>query len=251
MSALEHKGIVLTADDDPVTTQILLAYLEGSGFEVVTADDGDQAIDVASRVTPDAVILDYNLPPTTGAEVARRLRAEAATAEVSIALLTASIELADSPDEAELWNARLSKPIDQALLTQVVESMVAATRAARESAGAAGPNADEDPLRTEFLSRLRSKIAGLRDLAAALDDSLQPGSPMRVLRRQLGQLQGSADMCGAPEVGQIASDTVQRIERCMGPGVIDIDRELDAVKDAIEEIARLAGAGSASRINAS
>jgi CheY-like chemotaxis protein len=241
------RPLVMTADDDPVTSQILLMYLENAGFEVIGAADGSAAIEMAAERVPDAVILDYNLPPTTGADVARALRNDPATAHTSIALLTASPELADNPEQADLWNARLTKPIDQERLATVVTELVTAARARIARAEAAKHEEQseplpEDPIRAEFVSRLRAKLDELRELVRCDRAPAEPGSPLRVLRRHFGQLQGSAGVCGFPQIGTAASEAAKLLDRCIESAPGDsIDAELARVRESIERIALLAG----------
>jgi CheY-like chemotaxis protein len=242
------KPLVLTADDDPVTSQILLVYLECSGFEVMSADNGVTALELASANPPDAVILDYNLPPTDGADIARHLRSDPATAGAGIALLTASPELADNASQADLWDARLTKPIDQEYLARVVTELVSASRAARGVTYHADADADadaaplpDDPIQREFVTRLRAKIGEMRALASSHGDAAEPGSALRVLRRQLGQLHGSANVCGFPEISAVAHEAAALLDRCIDGPAGAVERELDRVRDTIEEIASLVG----------
>jgi DNA-binding response OmpR family regulator len=236
------KPLVMTADDDPVTSQILLMYLESSGFDVIGAADGSAAIELAAERLPDAVILDYNLPPTTGADVARALRDNPATSHAGIALLTASPELADNPDQAELWDARLTKPIDQESLAAVVTEMIAGARAEVAAAADQAAPLPEDPIQAEFVSRLRTKLDEMRDLVRSDGLPSEPGSPLRVLRRHLGQLQGSAGVCGFPEIGAAASEAAKLLDRCIdGTHGSAVEDELARVRESIEHIAALAG----------
>jgi CheY-like chemotaxis protein len=238
-----NQPVVLTADDDPVTSHILLAYLECAGYHVLVAEDGDQAIALAKSTPPDAVILDYNLPPTTGADVARALRADPATAHAGIALLTASTELAEREDENDLWNARLTKPVEQQLLASVVASLISdahaisAERHAREEPDSPLP---DDPIQAEFVTRVRGKIGELRALARCETNANTPGSPLRVLRRHLQQLQGSAAMCGFPEIGDHAAKAALVLDHCLRDIESGAQSELDGVRTSIERIAVLA-----------
>jgi CheY-like chemotaxis protein len=247
--ALSKPPVILTADDDPVTSAILSAYLECEGYEVLVAEDGDQAIAVAKQNPPDAAILDYNLPPTTGADVARALRADPASAHAGIALLTASIELADCDGEEDLWNARLTKPVEQQFLAKIVASLVAGARAqlaeSTDANAEEAPPLPEDPLQAEFVTRLRSKVPEMRALVASQDKDNSPGSPLRVLRRHLQQIEGSATMCGFPDIGQCAAEAATLLDGCLQAIEEGAESSLDTVRSTIEEIAKLANAGRA------
>ena len=60
---------VLIADDEPDILEILKYNLSNEGYEVVTAKDGDEALEKARRTQPDLVILDVMMPRKTGVEV--------------------------------------------------------------------------------------------------------------------------------------------------------------------------------------
>jgi CheY-like chemotaxis protein len=244
MSSSDPKQpVVLTADDDPVTSHILLAYLECEGYHVLVAEDGDQAIALAKSTPPDAVVLDYNLPPTTGADVARALRDDPATAHAGIALLTASTELADADDDGDLWNARLTKPVEQEFLAKVVAKLISGVCAQPpEHQAQQEPDSPlpDDPIQAEFVTRVRSKVDEMRELADCETSTNSPGSPLRVLRRHLQQLQGAAAMCGFPEIGEHAAEAAGLLDQCLRDIESGAQSELGNVRDLIERIALLA-----------
>ena len=66
---------ILLVDDDASLLRTLSLNLRARGHEVVTAERGEEAVDVARRTDPDVVILDLGLPDISGTEVLRRLRA--------------------------------------------------------------------------------------------------------------------------------------------------------------------------------
>lgn len=245
MSNRDRKPpVVLTADDDPVTSHILQVYLECEGYEVLIAGDGDRALELAKENPPDAVILDYNLPPTNGAEIARALRADPATRCAGIALLTASAESAENAVEEDLWNARLTKPVEQEFLAKIVASLISGARAQSAQADRKNePDAPlpDDPIQAEFLTRLREKASEMRRLACCESGANVPGSPLRVLRRHLQQLEGSATMCGFPDIGEQAAKAAYVLDQCLQ----DIEAgvasgKLDTVRSVVEHIATLA-----------
>lgn len=65
---------VVVADDDRDTVLTLTALLETEGYEVYGAHSGAEALEVASKVDPDAVVLDIALPKLSGWEIARKIR---------------------------------------------------------------------------------------------------------------------------------------------------------------------------------
>ena len=87
---MENKARkVLIADDEPDILEILKYNLTGEGYEVVTAKDGDEALEKARRTQPDLVVLDVMMPKKTGVEVCQILRTQAAFKETLIIFLTA------------------------------------------------------------------------------------------------------------------------------------------------------------------
>jgi len=80
---------VLIADDEPDILEILKYNLSGEGYDVITAKDGDEALEKARRTQPDLVVLDVMMPKKTGVEVCQILRTQAAFKETLIIFLTA------------------------------------------------------------------------------------------------------------------------------------------------------------------
>lgn len=80
---------VLIADDEPDILEILKYNLSNEGYSVITAKDGDEALDQARRNQPDLVVLDVMMPKKTGVEVCQLLRAQAAFKNTLIIFLTA------------------------------------------------------------------------------------------------------------------------------------------------------------------
>src|ERR1700741_1269466 len=87
---METKGRkVLIADDEPDILEILKYNLSNEGYEVVTAKDGDEALEKARRTQPDLVVLDVMMPKKTGVEVCQLLRSQTMFKETLIMFLTA------------------------------------------------------------------------------------------------------------------------------------------------------------------
>ena len=86
---------VLIADDDRDILELVGFRLQTSGYDVLKAEDGEEALRVAAESTPDLVVLDVMMPKLDGYEVTRRLRAEEATARIPVILLTARVQEAD------------------------------------------------------------------------------------------------------------------------------------------------------------
>lgn len=83
---------ILVVDDEPQIIKVLKGYLEKAGFQVMTAGDGQMALQLFQREKPDFVILDLNLPGMDGLEICTAIRREST---VPILMLTARVEEAD------------------------------------------------------------------------------------------------------------------------------------------------------------
>jgi DNA-binding response OmpR family regulator/DNA-binding CsgD family transcriptional regulator len=85
----ESVGVVLIVDDIPDNLAVLHDALDESGYTVLVATDGVSAIARAAQALPDIVLLDALMPGMDGFEVARRLKADEATAPIPIVFMTA------------------------------------------------------------------------------------------------------------------------------------------------------------------
>lgn len=86
------KGTILAVDDEPRVLKLLEANLKSSGYAVLTAADGEQALRIFEREMPDLVLLDLMLPKMDGYAVCRRIREFSA---VPVIMLTARSEHVD------------------------------------------------------------------------------------------------------------------------------------------------------------
>lgn len=87
----ERAARILVVDDVPQNARLLEAVLAPSGYEVVTAHDGETALALAATVAPDLVLLDVLLPGLDGYAVCARLREREATAMLPVIMVTSSV----------------------------------------------------------------------------------------------------------------------------------------------------------------
>jgi DNA-binding response OmpR family regulator len=87
--------VVLVAEDDPDIRDLVVFKLQQSGYEVIAAEDGPQALSAAREKLPDLAVLDVSMPGMSGLDVCRMLRAEPATAQMLIIMLTARAQESD------------------------------------------------------------------------------------------------------------------------------------------------------------
>ncbi|NUT57059.1 MAG: response regulator [Thermoleophilia bacterium] len=89
------QPLVLAADDDPLIRELIQFRLERSGYAVITAADGDEALRLIRERRPDLVVLDVMMPGRNGYEITRSLRADEETSAIPVILLTARVQEAD------------------------------------------------------------------------------------------------------------------------------------------------------------
>jgi CheY-like chemotaxis protein len=80
---------ILIAEDEPDIRDLVMFTLQFAGHEVVTANDGLEAVQMAETTQPDLVLLDVRMPRMTGYEACRRLRSAPATRHIPIVFLSA------------------------------------------------------------------------------------------------------------------------------------------------------------------
>ncbi|MFB7943534.1 response regulator [Kitasatospora phosalacinea] len=127
------SGRVLVVDDSEVIRQLIRVNLELEGFEVVTAADGAECLEVVRRVAPDVVTLDVVMPRLDGLRTAARLRAARETAHLPIAIVSACTPADLERGESVGVDGYLAKPFDPAELVALVR------RLRERSAGRAAP----------------------------------------------------------------------------------------------------------------
>jgi two-component system alkaline phosphatase synthesis response regulator PhoP len=110
MDARESK-VILVADDEAHILHIVSLKLRNAGYEVLTAMDGREALELAEARKPDLIITDYQMPELTGLELCQELAAHQTTKDIPIVMLTAKGFMLED-EEASLHNVRalLSKP---------------------------------------------------------------------------------------------------------------------------------------------
>jgi len=79
---------ILVADDDRVTSRFVSSLLEGEGYEVLVADDGQHAVELALEYRPDLIVSDLIMPYRDGFEVLRVLRDESRLARIPVVILS-------------------------------------------------------------------------------------------------------------------------------------------------------------------
>jgi two-component system alkaline phosphatase synthesis response regulator PhoP len=124
---------VLIADDELDVHAFVQTALEDDGYELITATDGDAALERAAEERPDLVILDVQMPKKSGFTVFQELRAHEATRDIPVIMLTAISERVGLPfggnDMGEFYGtdpeAFIDKPVDPDALRDTVRKLLA------------------------------------------------------------------------------------------------------------------------------
>jgi len=87
--------LILAADDDEIILGLVVYRLEHSGYRVITAHDGEEALRLALAEPPALAVIDVMMPKLDGYELTRRLRSHEETKAMPIILLTARVQEAD------------------------------------------------------------------------------------------------------------------------------------------------------------
>lgn len=127
------KNLILVVDDDRGTRLIMRKALEQSGFDIMEAENGREALDAFEASQPDLVLLDVSMPQMNGFEVCRRLRTHPTGVTVPIVIITVKDDF-DAIAEAYDSGATdfIAKPINRIILRERVRYMLRANATARQ-----------------------------------------------------------------------------------------------------------------------
>jgi adenylate cyclase len=121
----ERNTLVLVVDDQPANVKLLQQVLTMTGYDVITASTGPEALVKTARDRPDIILLDVVMPTMSGYEVCRAIRADPATALLPIVMVTALDPLEERVKGIEAGaDDFLPKPINQAELLARVRSLL-------------------------------------------------------------------------------------------------------------------------------
>jgi two-component system alkaline phosphatase synthesis response regulator PhoP len=114
---------ILVTDDSPTIVAMIKELLDSNGYSVVTASDGQEALDKAKKEKPDLIILDLMLPKIDGYKVCAMLKFDKNYSSIPIIILTARAGEADKELGAEVRaDAYVTKPFEpNAFLAKVKE----------------------------------------------------------------------------------------------------------------------------------
>ena len=110
---MSRDGPVLLVEDNELNRDMLVRRLERAGLQVITAGDGQQALDLMASQRPAVVLMDMNLPVLDGWSASRRAREDERTRDIPIIALTAHAMEADLLSALEAGcDDYATKPVD-------------------------------------------------------------------------------------------------------------------------------------------
>lgn len=124
LSDLSNARILLV-DDNQQNLELMQAYLESLPCRLATARDGVEAIEAIHREKPDLILLDVMMPKMSGFEVCRKLKADPATRDIVVIMVTALHEVGDHERAVESGTDDfLTKPVNKLELLTRVRSLL-------------------------------------------------------------------------------------------------------------------------------
>lgn len=119
------KKKILAVDDEPNILMSIEFILEMEGYEVHTARDGEEALEVAERARPDLILLDINMPRKDGYEVCRMLREKPYMTGTKVIMLTAKGQTLEKKKGLEVGaDEYVTKPFNAEDLLEKIRKMI-------------------------------------------------------------------------------------------------------------------------------
>lgn len=121
--------VIVLVEDNEMNRDMLSRRLTRRGYEVSTAEDGEQGIALATRLLPDVILMDLSLPVIDGWEATRRLKQAEETKNIPVIALTAHAMETDRVQALEAGCDDFdTKPVDLERLLNKIELLVGKTR---------------------------------------------------------------------------------------------------------------------------
>lgn len=117
---------VLIVDDSPTEMYKMTDILNRNGFEVLSADNGEEGVELAIQELPDVVLMDIVMPGINGFQATRQLVKNQTTSNIPVIIVTTKDQETD-----RMWGKRqgakgyLTKPVDEKLLLSTIKSALA------------------------------------------------------------------------------------------------------------------------------
>ncbi len=116
---------ILIVDDNQQNLELMQAYLEDLGCRILTATDGDEAIELVESSPPDLMLLDVMMPRVSGFQVCEKLKSQPSTRDIIVIMVTALNEVGDYERAVECGtNDFIAKPVNKHELITRVRSLL-------------------------------------------------------------------------------------------------------------------------------
>ena len=207
----ENEALLLV-DDNPTNLQVLYQTLETTGCKLLVAKNGETALSIAQKASPDLILLDIMMPGIDGFEVCRRLKNDPATANIPVIFLSALSDTKDKVQGLQLGAVDyVSKPFQPDEVIARVNTHLTIHRLKREVEKKKDALENELKVVSDVQRRLLPKnlpeIAGLK-LAVHYETSLYAGGDYyditRLANNQWGFLVADAEGHSAPAAVMMA-----------------------------------------------
>ena len=114
----------LVVDDCQETSNHLAQILSKNGYQVISANNGKEAINLASEYIPDLVLMDIVMPELNGFQATRQLNREPATSDIPVIMVSAKDQEVDRQwSQKQGASAYVCKPVDEQELIQTINSV--------------------------------------------------------------------------------------------------------------------------------
>jgi len=134
----EPSATILVVDDLPANRDLMVRRLERSGFSVLAAASGPEALEIVRRGSIDLVLLDIMMPGMTGIDVLRTLRMTHSSAALPVVMVTAKTDSEDMVEAFSLGaNDYVTKPVDYPVALARIQNHLRTTKAVRVEAATA------------------------------------------------------------------------------------------------------------------
>ncbi|HXE65224.1 MAG TPA: response regulator [Bryobacteraceae bacterium] len=118
---------ILVADDKPSSRELIRTLLEHSGYEILEAGDGQEALDIARASAPDLILLDIHMPVLDGYGTVKAMRQDEKLQSLPIVALTASAMHSDRDRALKAgFTAYIAKPVSLKTLRDGIGNLLAA-----------------------------------------------------------------------------------------------------------------------------
>ena len=197
---------ILLVDDVETNRQLVIAYLQDYGFEILEATNGQEAVDLARRYHPDLVLMDMRMPVMSGYDATMAIKESEDTKDIPVVALTASVMKHDEGKVQKVCDGYLHKPVTKAQLVVELTRFLTHTKAKEatieadarpDTVGEWSPDALDDAART-LLGELAAHLEEQRSTWEEISGTLTIND-VEEFARHMGETAGTF---GYPPLGE-------------------------------------------------